>query len=45
MNYRYYQSETGTTNGWRKKAQFGVNMNYRYYQYETGTTGGDRYYR
>jgi hypothetical protein len=45
LNYRYYQSETGTTGGWWRKAQFCVKMNYRYYRSLTGTTGGDRYYR
>jgi hypothetical protein len=57
INYQCYKSltgttgrsETSTTDGWRKEAQFGVIMNY---QSETGTTGPrpvlpvrDRYYR
>jgi hypothetical protein len=45
MNYRYYRSETGTTGGWRRKAQFCVKINYRYYRSLTDTTGRDRYYR
>jgi hypothetical protein len=39
MNYWYYRSETGTSGGWRRKAQFCVKMNYRYFRSETGTTG------
>jgi hypothetical protein len=40
MNYRYFRSETGTSGGWRRKAQFDAKMNYRYFWSETGTTGG-----
>jgi hypothetical protein len=42
MNYRYFRSETGTSGGWRRKAQFGVKMNYQYFRSETRTFGGWR---
>jgi hypothetical protein len=45
MNYQYFWSKTGTSGGWRRKAQFGVKINYRYFRSLTGTSGGDRYYR
>jgi hypothetical protein len=45
MNYRYFRSETRTSGGWRRKAQFCAKMNYWYFRSEIGTSGGDRYYR
>jgi hypothetical protein len=41
----YFRSETGTSSGDGRKAQFCMKMNYRYFRSETRTSGGDRNFR